>query len=80
MAIFPPDIKYVDEFEEVQEIARSNEIGIWSIENYAHDKGFATAETKEKKIGNLTNDCQIKGNINKNQEKIYHLPSGQYYD
>ena len=24
--------------------------------------------------------CDIKGNINSNGERIYHLPGGQYYD
>lgn len=78
VAIFPPDIKYIDEFEEAQNMARANEIGIWSIENYVHDKGFS--EQQEKKETLPTNDCQIKGNINNKKEKIYHLPSGKYYE
>ncbi|MEK3886492.1 thermonuclease family protein [Bacillus sp. FSL K6-3431] len=76
VAIFPPDIKYVDEFEEVQNIARSKEIGIWSLENYAHEKGYNSVD---KEIAS-NKDCQIKGNINSKKDKIYHLPTGQYYD
>ncbi|KIU73502.1 hypothetical protein P4G85_31485 [Bacillus cereus] len=28
----------------------------------------------------ISNDCDIKGNISKNDEKIYHLPEQQFYD
>ncbi|TVX94640.1 thermonuclease family protein [Paenibacillus agilis] len=38
--VYPPNIKYVDHFREVQDKARKAEIGIWSIENYATDAGF----------------------------------------
>jgi len=51
--IYPPNIKYVDEFRAVQDQARLAEAGIWSIENYATDNGFdesakpkATAKAK----------------------------------
>jgi micrococcal nuclease len=67
--IYPPNTKYIDEFKEIQNQARKDNIGIWSIETYDNED-----ESK------LTNDCVIKGNINSNGEKIYHVPSGQYYE
>ncbi|MFS1511774.1 thermonuclease family protein [Chengkuizengella sp. SCS-71B] len=38
--IYPPNVKYVDQFKEIQEKARQESIGIWSIENYVQDDGF----------------------------------------
>lgn len=82
LAIFPPNTKYVDEYNRIQEHARSKELGIWSIENYATDKDYnSNGESKE--TGSIlkqpTNGCKIKGNISSKGEKIYHLPNGQYY-
>jgi micrococcal nuclease len=68
--IYQPNTKYVDEFQEIQKIARQLNKGIWSIENYDDDR-----------IGEeLTGDCLIKGNINSKGEKIYHVPTGTYYE
>ncbi|MBS4207420.1 thermonuclease family protein [Bacillus sp. FJAT-50079] len=81
VAIFPPDIKYVDDFEEAQDKARQEAVGIWSIENYVHDKGFKDSEQEvSKQVSEVDEKCKIKGNINSKKEKIYHLPSGQYYE
>ncbi|SDM13495.1 micrococcal nuclease [Paenibacillus sp. OK060] len=38
--IYPPNTKYVDQFEEIQKQARVQAKGIWSIENYVQDSGF----------------------------------------
>ncbi|WP_096153304.1 thermonuclease family protein [Bacillus sp. FJAT-45066] len=38
--IFPPNTRYVDNFLAIQEEAKNEGIGIWSIENYAQDDGF----------------------------------------
>lgn len=38
--VFAPNTKYVDQFRAIQDKARESGIGIWSIENYAQDKGF----------------------------------------
>lgn len=40
VAVFPPDVKYVEQFRAVQKKAQEAAIGIWSIENYATDKGY----------------------------------------
>lgn len=36
----PPNTRYLDEFKAAESIAKEKGIGIWSIENYATDKGF----------------------------------------
>lgn len=46
VAVYPPDVKYVDEFRQVQKQAQQAAIGIWSIENYATDKGYDTSKAK----------------------------------
>ncbi|MDQ0226889.1 thermonuclease family protein [Metabacillus niabensis] len=38
--VYEPNTKYVDEFYEIQKNAMEQEIGIWSIENYATEDGF----------------------------------------
>lgn len=43
VAVFPPDVKYVDEFRKIQKKAQAARLGIWSIEDYATDKGFDDA-------------------------------------
>ncbi|MEK3966268.1 MULTISPECIES: thermonuclease family protein [Paenibacillus] len=40
VAVYQPDVKYVDQFREIQKKAQSAKLGIWSIEDYATDKGY----------------------------------------
>lgn len=87
--VYAPNTKYIDEFTELQDQARKKELGIWSIENYASSQGFdgtvdhspakSVKETTENQKDSSCENPQIKGNINSRGEKIYHLPSGQYY-
>lgn len=71
--VFEPDTRYVDEFRAIEKTARQEERGIWSIENYATDRGFDEALSDDP-------DCTIKGNINRSGAKLYHLPGGRSYD
>jgi micrococcal nuclease len=76
VAIFPPDIKHVDHFRDIQATAQQEGVGIWSIENYVQDKGYdSTIPDDEKKDGICVG--KIKGNKN---SKIYHMESGAHYD
>jgi micrococcal nuclease len=45
VAVFPPDVKYVEAFRAVQKKAQEAELGIWSLESYVNDKGFKTEAT-----------------------------------
>lgn len=38
--IFPPNTRYVDQFNALQKDAQKAGIGIWEIENYAQEDGF----------------------------------------
>lgn len=40
VAIYQPDVKYVDKFREIQKKAQQAGTGIWSIENYAKEDGY----------------------------------------
>ena len=42
--VYPPNTRYLSEFEEAQEEAKEKGIGIWSIENYVTDRGFNSEE------------------------------------
>ncbi|MFI8491846.1 thermonuclease family protein [Peribacillus butanolivorans] len=83
--VYAPNTKYIDELEGIQKQAQKEEIGIWSIENYATSKGFDDSNTEvvtEKKNAKSTSCSkpEIKGNINSKGDKIYHIPTGQYYE
>ncbi|NOU95637.1 nuclease [Paenibacillus sp. LMG 31456] len=47
VAVYPPDVKYVDQFREIQKNAQMAKIGIWSIENYATDKGYDESKAQK---------------------------------
>ncbi|WP_408006133.1 thermonuclease family protein [Pseudalkalibacillus sp. A8] len=79
--IFPPNTKYVDRFQEIQRGAQQKEIGIWSIENYVTEDGYGDEHANEQESSKQKDSsCNIKGNINSDGEKIYHMPDSQYYE
>lgn len=89
--IYQPNVRYVDKFNDLQQISRKKALGIWSVENYAQNDGFHPEEQKSgsSSSANTTsktntdkpkNACNIKGNINSKGEKIYHTPDSPYYD
>lgn len=83
VAVFPPNTKYVDKFRSIEQQAKKKQLGIWSIENYATEKGFEADETNSTHDQPTTGDCKkptIKGNINSRGEKIYHVPGGAFYE
>lgn len=44
--IYPPNVRYVDKFDDLQRISREQGLGIWSIENYAQEDGFYPEEAE----------------------------------
>lgn len=86
--VFAPNTRHVDRFYEIQKQAQQQAVGIWSIENYATDKGFNEEVTKKnektKEVSNSSKGgCEeplIKGNHSSNGERIYHVPGGQFYE
>ncbi|MDU0202560.1 thermonuclease family protein [Paenibacillus sp. MAH-36] len=46
--IYPPNVKYVDKFREIQKEAQLKGVNIWSVENYAQEDGFHENAVKAK--------------------------------
>lgn len=86
--VFPPNTRYLDDFEQAEQIAKEEEAGIWQYENYSTDRGFDANAYGQEPSGNSTpategqtnGDCDIKGNINRSGNKIYHLPTDSSYE
>ncbi|MCX7746035.1 MAG: thermonuclease family protein [Clostridia bacterium] len=89
-ATFPPDVKYTDLFVKAQQYAKSNNKGLWAIDEQKTQKNPQTVPESKQNAGNQFGGAKtytdasgkglIKGNINSKGEKIYHLPGGQFYD
>lgn len=81
--VFPPNTRYLDEFENAEQQAKEQRLGIWEFKNYATERGFNSDAIEEMENGKnvpKTDDCDIKGNINRNGDKIYHLPGSPSYE
>jgi micrococcal nuclease len=76
---YPPDTACTAGLRAAEEEARREQLGIWGLlgsPTYATRTGTGCAD------GCVTPPagCLIKGNINSEGEKIYHVPGGRYYD
>lgn len=81
--VFPPNTRYLDEFENAEQLAKDQAIGIWRFEDYATERGFdsnAVSNEKESNVTSNSEECDIKGNINNKGNKIYHLPGSSSYE
>ncbi|MEI4769711.1 thermonuclease family protein [Psychrobacillus sp. FJAT-51614] len=80
--VFPPNTRYLDDFEKASKIAEKQKVGVWETPNYVTSRGFNSSvfvndkDSSKEAIGK----CLIKGNINREGKKIYHVPSGNNYD
>lgn len=85
---FPPDIACVDLFNAAQESARLNNKGLWKNIPLSALSPTPFPNTPTPKIAaecpfgckQKVPGCEIKGNINNQGEKIYHLPGSEWYD
>jgi micrococcal nuclease len=75
--VYPPNTRYVDQFNALQKKAQQQGIGIWEIENYAQEDGFHPELIESRSKRRESEDCLIKGNIG--TEKIYHTPDSPWY-
>lgn len=80
--IFPPNTRHLDLFENASEIAQDAQIGVWETNNYVTSRGFNSSVIEgSHELGiESTIKCEIKGNINRQGKKIYHIPGGKYYE
>lgn len=66
---YPPDLKYQNQFQQVETEARQAQRGLW-----------ASCQNESQTPSQTSGNCLIKGNISSSGEKIYHLPGQKYYD
>lgn len=84
--IFPPNTRYVDSYQAIQEQAQADGVGIWSVENYAQEDGFYPEYVEDPNLKppseekRVSDNCTVKGNISSSGEKIYHVETGAYFD
>ncbi|MFT4416422.1 thermonuclease family protein [Fredinandcohnia humi] len=78
--VYPPNTRYIDQFNDIQKVARKQGIGIWEVENYAQEDGFhpELMDSNETKDIQDNDGCLIKGNIG--SEKIYHTLDSPWYE
>lgn len=48
VAVYQPNVKYVDQFRAAQKAAQKARINIWSVENYVQSDGFQSPKKKAK--------------------------------
>ena len=78
--IYEPDTRYVETFQEIEAEAKEKKIGVWETTGYATERGFDASVLTEKPV-KQTDDCEnIKGNINRQGKKIYHVEGGRSYE
>lgn len=77
---YPPDVKYQEQFRQAQQEAVANNRGLWGScqSNQTTIKATPTTQTSTQTTQD-TGSCTIKGNINSEGEKIYHVPGCQSY-
>ncbi|MBP1745195.1 MAG: nucH [Firmicutes bacterium] len=68
-ATFPPDVKYQEYLTMYNSEARNADKGLWNTDSSGISYSTGVAATG-----------LIKGNINSEGEKIYHVPGGDYYE
>lgn len=77
--VYPPNTRYVDQLQALQQIAQNKAVGIWSLENYAQEDGFHPEKKESDAKVNPSQGCNIKGNIG-SSGKIYHTPDSPWYE
>ncbi|MGF9891829.1 thermonuclease family protein [Priestia megaterium] len=71
VAVFPPNTRYVDEFREIQNKAKQQKLGVWSIDGYVGEKGFNDSPQ------NSTNSSQSNSSQNSTSSSTNNNSSGR---
>lgn len=76
---YPPDLKYQEMLDQLDQEARQAGRGMWAA---APTATLGASHTSGCPQGCITPPvgCAIKGNISKSGERIYHMPGQRYYD
>lgn len=82
----PPDVRYVGRFREAARVGAAKRLAIWSPPQRDPAGWRGTPSQSGRVAGSATADIDcplekpVKGNISRRGEKIYHLPSGDFYE
>lgn len=76
---YPPDLKYQEQLDRLDQEARQAGRGMWAAPPTA-TLSAAQASGCPQGCTASSADCRIKGNISKTGERIYHMPGQRYYD
>ena len=76
MATFPPDVRWASLFVQLQREAQAAKKGLWR----KSPSSASTGAVKGSGGYNCPRGYPIKGNISSKGEKIYHVPTGAYYN
>lgn len=87
LATYPPNVRYVDEFRVLEQVARENRVGLWGdIETdepappiVEEGEGYGKRGLDYRWVDAQGNPL-IKGNINAKGVKIYHTPNSPSYN
>lgn len=71
--------RYSTDYLSSEQAAREGNVGVWSG-LFVMPWDWRRGERLEAASENPARDCRIKGNINRSDERIYHVPGGRYYD
>lgn len=72
--IYPPNVRYVDEFETIQNKSKKQALGIWKYENYAQDDGFHPSEFQEDSNTTTSNSTTTSGTASSNGNSTSSTP------
>ncbi|GAB2702454.1 thermonuclease family protein [Paenibacillus thermoaerophilus] len=75
----PPNVMYAERFVELERQARESNKGLWGWDGGGNN-GAAGKSAVPQTGGAACDAPAIKGNINANKEKIYHVPGSRSYD
>lgn len=72
--------KNQSKYKAAEASARQNKKGQWADGICGNTNASSATEQQEKITSTTTTGCLIKGNINSEGEKIYHMPGQKYYN
>lgn len=76
---YPPDTSCNADFQSAEALAREGNLGLWGLDMPPAD-GTSQGAGCSGGCETPPAGCRIKGNINSQGVKIYHLPGGDFYD
>lgn len=87
VSTYPPNVKYADEFVELQRQAREKNVGLWAMDCSVNTPdpepnpvpGYDPSNPKDGLRVSPYPGRDIKGNISSSGEKIYHIPGQRNY-